>query len=92
MRLAVVDGQIAEREIDAQTNSLPSGARKLANLPVFASKEDAEEAIANRNKGPEGETIAEALEERGDVHKQHAENTLDILEYEYPSENPEENT
>jgi hypothetical protein len=86
-RLAVVDRQIAEREIDTQPQ-LPVGAQ----VPVFDSTDEAEAALLERNKGPEGETLMEALAERGDVHKEHAENTLDILEYEYPPENPEENT
>jgi len=86
-RLAVVDGQIAEREIDTQP-----GAQSTVTVPIFDSTDEAEATLLARDRGPEGETFMEALAERGDAHKQHAENTLDILEYEYPPENPEENT
>jgi hypothetical protein len=86
MALAVVDGQIAEREIDIQ----PTGAKKIAALPVFASPEEAEDALANRDKGLRGETLADALEERGAVHTEHTSEVLDILEYDYPEDTEED--
>lgn len=85
-KLAVIDGQIAERGIDTQNNPLPPKAKKVKNVPVFPSKEEAERALANRGKGPMGETAEEAADLRDDVHKQHAQDVLDILEYEYPEE------
>ncbi len=57
-QLAVVDGQIAEREVDLR--AAPPGAKRVP-LPVFESKEALEKAIANRHKTPYGHESAKEV-------------------------------
>ena len=60
-KLAVIDGQIAEREVDLTERDYPPGAKPV-DLPVLGSKEAVEKAVENRGKSPYGH------ESEGDVH------------------------
>jgi len=87
-RISIVDGQIAEREIDIQT--APPEPKTLTaedspkplflgKLPVFNSEEEAKAALANRGKGPEGESEEEGQRLREPIAKKTAQDFLGAL-------------
>jgi hypothetical protein len=87
-RIKVVDGQIAEREIDVELSAEPKTLvaddapvpRRIGRLPVFESEEAAKAAMAKRGRGPNGETEEVAERLREGVTKKTAEDFLGALD------------
>ena len=88
-RIAVADGQIAERGIDIQL-APPEPKTRVAEdspmpkfvgkLPVFASEEAARDALARRGQGPSGEDQKEGERLREPVTKTTAQGFLETLD------------
>lgn len=72
LKLAVIDGQLAERELDLQQS-----VKKPSVMPVLGSREAVEEAIENRGKTPKQfgshETVEEAVNDPRWIAKRKAE-------------------
>ena len=92
-RLAVADGQIAERSIDLQlepdepeTVAVPNSPKPefISKLPVFANQEEAQKALARRGKGLEGENLEEAEIKRDSVGKNVAKGFVEALDGNVP--------
>jgi hypothetical protein len=88
-RLMVIDGQIAEREIDKQLappepKTLVASDSPAPNffdkLPVFANEAEARAAMAKRGKGPQGESEQEGERLREPVIKDTAKGFLEALD------------
>ena len=78
-RLKVVDGQIAEREVDLTERDLPPGARQVP-LPVVGSEEAKELALKNRTKPPEFAGTEEELRElRRGLYKSEARQSIEAI-------------
>ena len=79
-KLKVVDGQIAEREVDLTQRDYPPGAKPVP-LPVMGSEEAKELALKNRTKPPEAAGTEEELRElRRKLYKSEAEHRIEALE------------
>lgn len=72
-RADTIFGQIEERKIDL---TLPP---TRPRIPVFKSKQELEEHLAKRGKGPQGETKQEGIEKRKGVHKTVAKDFIEGL-------------
>ena len=79
-RLAVIDGQIVEREMDLKQRDYPPGAKPVP-LPILGSEEAKALALQNRTKPPEHAGIEEELrEKRREVYKKESEQRIEALE------------
>lgn len=74
-QLKVIDGQLAERELDMRQESGP----KKLDVPVL-TKEELERRQTNRGKGPSGEDRDEVAAAREEVYKKEAEKVIDALQ------------
>ncbi len=78
-QIAVADGQIAEREI--QLGLLGVTSIDVPNVPVYPSREVAEEAIENRGTTADGTTHDEVLHRRkGARYRKVADDFLRMLD------------
>lgn len=92
-RIAVASGQLAEREIDAvlykqEEEKAPRTLiaedapppKLIGRLPVFRSEEEAQKALANRDKGYAGETPVDAIKRRDEVKRVTASDFVGALD------------
>ncbi len=82
-RVKVLCGQLAERRFDLQPIPGPE-IHKLANVPVFESKEAASEAYKNRLNASEGMNAEEVKEGREGIHRKIAQEFVDAVAKDNP--------
>ena len=78
LQLAVITGQIAERQMDLQEK--PPG--YAGQMPVFETQEELEAALARRGKGPEGEDPETIAGQREQIYQKEALETIEFVENE----------
>ena len=78
-QIAVADGQIAEREI--QLSLLGVNSVDVPNVPVYPSRELAEEAIEKRGTTADGQTHEDVLgNRRGTRYRREAKDFLELID------------